>query len=536
MVEPTGHCPYLGLKQNRAIRFASPTPEHRCYVSGEPIEIPVDQASFCLSQGHVHCPLYMGLSVPTTSEVAPAVVGSALVVPRRGIRGWFATLSRRDRIIYAIMLAMLALIVAIYVLAGLQTFFARSAALGLGESPSAIPPTPQPALGLVTSVATSVATAVSPTPTNLPTSTPSPRPTGEPTQARLIVLPTQAVLSPTAGSPTAGASISVTGTISTATPRATSAPPARQSAISTTSVLPPTQAPSPQATQAPAPQPTQAPPPPPQPTQAPPVSTSTQILTLYFADATGRLYVPVQRAATVENNQVARAAVRELIAGPRNGLGRLLLPNVKLLDLQISGGTATVNFDRGPTGAGDDRGLYSIVLTLTHFPTIQRVQFQVNGQNSGGPIARPTVNPINPDNLPNDVSQTEFLPLYFVAADGRHDIRLIRMVPKTQQVAAATVRALLEGPDGYGFAVQRVIPVGTELRGIRLENGTIIVDFTQPFAGASNRAAAVRTVVESLTTLKTVGGVLFLVEGRSLGEQWGGDYGKVFGRVVINPE
>lgn len=39
MVEPSGHCPYLGLKQNQAIRFASPTPEHRCYAAGQAQEI-----------------------------------------------------------------------------------------------------------------------------------------------------------------------------------------------------------------------------------------------------------------------------------------------------------------------------------------------------------------------------------------------------------------------------------------------------------------------------------------------------------------
>src|SRR5512142_1289768 len=121
MVEPTGHCPYLGLKQNRAILFASPTPEHRCYVSGEPLEIPVDQNTYCLSQGHVHCPLYMGLSLPTTSDTAPTPVGGVVVAPRGGVRGWFATLSPRDRAIYAVMLGMLAVIVAIYLLAGART-------------------------------------------------------------------------------------------------------------------------------------------------------------------------------------------------------------------------------------------------------------------------------------------------------------------------------------------------------------------------------------------------------------------------------
>src|ERR1044071_3654610 len=120
MVEPTGHCPYLGLKQNRAIRFASPTPEHRCYVSGEPLDIPVDQASYCLSQGHVHCPLYMGLTVPTTGDTSPTVIGGVAALPSSGIRGWYTTLSRRDRLVYAIMLALLAIIIAIYLIVGLQ--------------------------------------------------------------------------------------------------------------------------------------------------------------------------------------------------------------------------------------------------------------------------------------------------------------------------------------------------------------------------------------------------------------------------------
>src|SRR5215210_1579167 len=140
MVEPTGHCPYLGLKQNRAIRFASPTPEHRCFVSGEPLEIPVDQASYCLAQGHVHCPLYMGLTVPTMIDTPTAIggiatAGGALVAPTSGMRGWLGTLSPRDRAIYAIMISMLVIIVAIYLFVGLQTLFRPNGSI-IGAQPT----------------------------------------------------------------------------------------------------------------------------------------------------------------------------------------------------------------------------------------------------------------------------------------------------------------------------------------------------------------------------------------------------------------
>jgi spore germination protein GerM len=109
-------------------------------------------------------------------------------------------------------------------------------------------------------------------------------------------------------------------------------------------------------------------------------------------------------------------------------------------------------------------------------------------------------------------------------------------VPKTNQTASGTVQALIEGPGEYGYAVYRTIPEGTSLRGVSLENGIATVDFSSQFAEAANRNASVRSVVESLTTLSTIRGVRFEVEGRSLGEWWGAPYGDVYLRPAINPE
>ncbi|HWQ14259.1 MAG TPA: GerMN domain-containing protein, partial [Roseiflexaceae bacterium] len=281
---------------------------------------------------------------------------------------------------------------------------------------------------------------------------------------------------------------------------------------------------------------------PPAPPTAPPTpaAVSEEVLWLYFADPTGSLYVPVQRRVRVEDKKVAEAAIRELIAGPRAGLERLILPDVRLLGITIRDGTAFVNFDRPPSGEGDNRGAYAIAMTLTHFPTIQQVQLLVNGQpygpDGGGPIRRPVVNPLNPDGLPFDYRTTEFLPTYYLMADGRHTVRIMRMVPKTRETAAGTLYALLEGPGEYEYAVRRVIPDGTGLLGVGLEDGVATVNFTQDFAGAVDRDAAVRTVVESLTTLKTIGAVRFLVDGQSLADYWGEPYGQVFPRPQINPE
>ncbi len=506
IMEPSGHCPYLGLKQNRAIRFASPTQEHRCYVSGEPIDIPVDQSSYCLSPGHVYCPLYTGSILPTTDA-------SEITVPLRtppvqqgsGIRGWLTTLPPRDRAIYTLMIGMLVLIVAIYLFIGTQSLFGNNTGGTAG-----VTTVPEPSGQAVADVATAVpptaagtATAAPPTPTRLPTSVPTLEPTSAPTDVGLIFPPTQVatvVASTVVPSPSANASTTAQPTGSTST---------------TTSI--------------------------PQPSGTP-INQTAEVVTLYFGDQTRTLYVPVQRTVNVQDGQVAAAAVRALIAGPKGGLTPVVPPTTVLKELRLDGDTAVVNFDRSPSFGGDRRGYDAVALTLTHIPGINWVQFQVNGKDTGvdgtGPVSRPTLNPINPDGLPDDTKQTEFLPIYFPLNDGARDVRLIRMVPKTRETARATINALLEGPNGYSSAVQQVIPKGTALRAISIEpNSRIItVDFTQQFATAANREAAVRNIVQSLTTLPNVQGVQILVEGRPLADQWGEKYRNGFGKPLINPE
>ncbi|GAB4115942.1 MAG: hypothetical protein Fur005_12650 [Roseiflexaceae bacterium] len=447
----------------------------------------------------------MGLTSATTPEqtipltpIAP--LKSAVALPQRGLQAWLAGLPPRERFVYLIMVGILATTVALYFAVGVASL------TGMPNLPSldGFNATAQPSATVQPSATTQPSATAQPsatpppaTPTALPTNTPSPQPTTEPTREPIFFPPTS-----------------------------TPAPPT----VLPTTAVPATSAPTqvPQATQAP--KPTQVP----QPTQAPVVEVSNEVLWLYFGDSSGTLFVPVQRQVRVENKQVARAAVQALIDGPRNGLSALLARDAKLIEVKINNGTALVNFDREPSA--DARGADALTLTLTHFSSIQRVQILVNGKATGPARARPVVNPINPLGLPTDPQQTEFLPLYFLSNDGYHHIRVIRMVPKTKHTAEGTVRALLEGPGGYGYALQQVIPAGTELRGISISDGVVSVDFTEQFANAGDRATAVRTITESLTTLPGVRGVRFLIEGSSAADWWGEEYGRVFERTLINAE
>lgn len=265
--------------------------------------------------------------------------------------------------------------------------------------------------------------------------------------------------------------------------------------------------------------------------------TQTMQLWLYFADASGTLIVPVQRSSTVTGKRVAGTAMAALIEGPRNGLQRLVLADVVLKSLTIKNGTAYVDFDRRPTGAGDVRGFAAMTLTLTQFNSIQKVKYLINGADmpaeNGISETRPAINLTNPDNLGSDATPVV---VFFVANDGIHDVPVTRLVPATNNVLDATVRAWLAGPGQYASALKRVVPDATQLRGVALQNGVATIDFTQPFADSPDRPAAMRTLIETVTRVNGVKSMQVLVEGKPIGELWGNDYNRTFEARVINPE
>lgn len=473
-------------------------------------------------------------------------------------RAWLAGLAPRDRLIYGALLTTLGIIAATYIGLALVSVFA--------PAPDANQPTPTAAtaastaavvVALPSSTAAALATPTLPppavTPTNLPTRTLQPSPTTAPTQAPAILLPTR-----TDAACCVATAIPLAATITTrptrqiaATQVASTLPSTVVSTITqpaatlrATAALPPTRAPATRvpatrvpATRAPVvPLPTAIPA-----TAVPPVAkpVRTERLWLYFGDVTGSLFVAVQRNVRIEGGEIAAAAVRELIAGPRGGLQPVLDSQAQLRSVRIADGIAFVDFDRDPA-RGDSRGLQALALTLTHYSAIRQVQVQVNGSdlNLGnlGALDRPIINPLNPSGLPFDFRATEFLPLYFPSVDGQHTVRVIRMVPKTRQTATETIAALLEGPGEYSYAVRRVIPSDTTLLGLTIDDGIATINLSEGFAGAEDRGAAARSIVQSLTTLPQIRGTRLLVEGVSLAERWGGEFGIVFERPLINPE
>lgn len=522
MSDGAKHCPYVGLKQNRSIQFSTPTAEHRCYVSGDAMDIPVDQASYCLSQFHTQCPLYMGSSaspkkpVSTTpksrnqaneSQFVPKrdesdsvyvrdgdtdIEFAPATAPRMPMRSKSSTPPPTNyTVLYGALIAVFVLAGAIYWYAGtMLTTKPDASNMAVATDATA---TTQVFEQLPTAQATAAPALVQATAT------------AEPPPATAVPVPagaTATVLTGATATPRPTARTVITYTPS---PEVATQPGNTNSGSNAVATAKP--------------------------------DAQTMPLWLYFGDATGTVYVPVQRSLTIVGKRVAGTAMSALIDGPKGGLQRLILPDVAIKSLTIKNGTAIVDLDRRPTGAGDVRGFVSIVLTLTQFNSIHDVKFQINGADipteNGIPSARPAINLLNPDNLGSDALAVT---VYFVANDGLHDVPVTRLVAKTNNVIGAAAQAWLAGPGQYGNALRRTAPAATQLRGINIQNGVVTVDLTQPFADVSDRPGAIRTLVETLTEVPGVKSVQVLIEGKSIGELWGNDYNRAFEHRVINPE
>lgn len=96
-----------------------------------------------------------------------------------------------------------------------------------------------------------------------------------------------------------------------------------------------------------------------------------------------------------------------------------------------------------------------------------------------------------------------------------------RVIPKTQQVGAAAMRALLEGPTeiekqgGMGSS----IPKGTTFLGLEIKDGIATVDLSKEYSsggGSLSMMMRLAEVVFTLTQFPTVEGVNFKLDGKPI--------------------
>ncbi len=107
---------------------------------------------------------------------------------------------------------------------------------------------------------------------------------------------------------------------------------------------------------------------------------------LYFSDQNGDYLVAEKRAIAFVPG-LARATVQELIKGPEGkGFSRTIPEETKLLDINIDSGLCTVDLSKEfrdnhwGGSSGEILTVYSLVNTLTQFPTVEKVEILVEGQ------------------------------------------------------------------------------------------------------------------------------------------------------------
>lgn len=115
-------------------------------------------------------------------------------------------------------------------------------------------------------------------------------------------------------------------------------------------------------------------------------SQETREVILYFSDADGR-YLQAEKREIPKTESIARRTIEELINGPQDPDLLPTIPSGTILeDINIREGLCTVDFsselcDNYSGGLQDEElTVYSIVNTLTQFPTINEVRIWVDGQ------------------------------------------------------------------------------------------------------------------------------------------------------------
>jgi len=141
-------------------------------------------------------------------------------------------------------------------------------------------------------------------------------------------------------------------------------------------------------------------------------------------------------------------------------------------------------------------------------------------------------NELKEEEKEDEKPETMRVALYFLKDTGT-DLYLVReehTIPKTTQVAKTAVEQLINGRPVTENAF-KVLPKGTKVLGISINNGLATVDFTREVleanVGSSGEALGIQSIVNTLTEFPAINKVAFKVEGKldERAKDWWGHVG-----------
>lgn len=282
-------------------------------------------------------------------------------------------------------------------------------------------------------------------------------------------------------------------------------------------------------------------------------------LQLYFLEEESDYLVPVTVFAPWTEG-VARASLEKLVGGPspgqemNYGLRTLLPPTTKILGLTIRDGRALVDFNAAFLDYNPERErevLNSVIFTLLQFPTVEEVEFWINGEAlENFPGGTPGRNPfgrerginLEVDEDVGDLENTTRVALYFCMVLGDQDIFYVpisRVVSGERDIVQATVEELIQGPR-QGTSLFSDLPSKTAVREISVNGSIAEIDLSRELlnyqGGRSGEENIKNQLVLTLTEIPGIEKVQVRVEGESVILTYNTSFLEPMPRpLVINP-
>ena len=253
---------------------------------------------------------------------------------------------------------------------------------------------------------------------------------------------------------------------------------------------------------------------------------------LYFSNLEKNNLVIEQRNIISDGiEDTAKTIVEELIKGPEINTNLSLIPKeTKLLGLEVENGVAMVNFSIGYFPSSTDADViellarYSIVHTLCDIDGIDKVKIFIDGieltSSSGVPVGALGKEDVLLDSSATHNSETIDVCLYFPDTNALNLYKEVRNVPVIDNSVEKTiVMELIKGPETDELA--STIPAETKVISVETKEKICFVNLSNEFVknhanGSTAEVYTVYSIVNSLTELKDIESVQFLVEGEKV--------------------
>lgn len=249
---------------------------------------------------------------------------------------------------------------------------------------------------------------------------------------------------------------------------------------------------------------------------------------LYFANAEKNDLKAESRP--IENisdkTKYVESVLTELLKGPSDSsLERIIPEKTRLIDAKAENSLVTVNLSKAylsEDGTDNILARYSIANTLFEISGISEVKIFVDGVEIKNSLGEPigTISKSNVVKNSEDLTQKSISVTLYFADDDANLVTERRSAPIIDNSVEKTiVTELLKGPEND--KLNATIPQGTRLISVETKENVCFVNFSSEFVtkhsgGSTGEALTVYSIVNSLTELKNVDKVQFLVEGNKI--------------------